>query len=126
MTTIQNDCIDHPWYLHLCPDPVREGRESDALAALKALDAIGAVILAVHADTVPSLADMIAGRSYIGWTIGIPGSVERHMIERIAATAGTGYRATIVPGHPLPPAADESTPPCRPVRPSAPRVVGRA
>ncbi len=96
----------HPWYLDLRPDPGGTGQAGDAHAALLALDAIGAVAIAVHADIVPSLADLVAGRSYIGWTICVPGTVERSTIEAIAATAGEGYRATVVPGHPLPPTAD--------------------
>lgn len=93
---------DHPWQLELRPDPASEGYEADASAALQALDILGAVILAVHVDTVPSLAQLMAGRSYVGWTLLVPGIVPRETIERIAATAGAAFRATVTPGHPLP------------------------
>ena len=123
------DCDEHPWYLDLCPDPVRRGHDGDALAALQELDRMGAVVVAVHADIVPSLADLIARRCYIGWTIVVPGSVERIAIERIAATAGAGYQVRIVPGHPLPPTMDVAgspTLPYHPARPPEPHIVGRA
>ena len=129
MTVQDRDGAAHPWYLDLCPDPVRRGHDADALDALQALDTIGAVVLAVHADIVPSLADLVERRSYIGWTIAIPGSVERAAIEGIAATIGAGYRATIVPGHPMPPAPDipgPTTHPYHPASPPEPRMVGRA
>ena len=110
MTMPHDGDVDHPWYLDLRPDPVRRGHEADMPAALEALDALDAVVLAVHVDTVPSLSDLIAGWCPIGWTIAVPGAVERHAIERIAAMVGTEYDVTIAPGHPLPPAADAEAP----------------
>ncbi len=96
---------EHPWYLGLQPDPAANGRAADAFVALEALEALGATMIAVHADTVPSLTDVVSGCGYVGWTIAIPGSVARRTIEDIAATARAGYRTTLTPGHPLPPAA---------------------
>ena len=84
-------------------------REREICPTLMALDAIGATILAVHAETLPSLAALIAGRAYVGWSFSIPGTIGRRTIDGIAAAVHPGFHVTIAPGHPLPPpAADRS------------------
>jgi len=75
--------VEKPWRVHCRPGRGAMHNGGEPLLLLRELRALGAEILSVDTDRVPTLDMFDAEAAYFGWTLRVPAQVNRETIEEI-------------------------------------------
>lgn len=85
------------WLVQARPASDAFGNGGEPLLLLRELGEMGGTIDRIDTDTLPALAELDTQRSYLAWTVRIPGSVAKDAIEAVFEFVSDGWQISIVP-----------------------------
>ncbi|KQM67413.1 chemotaxis protein CheA [Sphingomonas sp. Leaf17] len=88
-----------PWRVSLRPGPRAFDHGGEPVLLLRELAMLGADVIAVDTDALPALADLDTDRSYLAWTVRVPGTVDEADIRGIFDFMDDAFELDVVRDH---------------------------